>query len=73
LPGIVGVSGKGSLWQANTRFDSKAFAARCLLEHLIVCGARSTHFKIMPPLNISEKEVEEAFKIMYNVTRMFVG
>ncbi len=63
LPGVVSVRGRGLMLAAEVEFDAPAFVRRALTEQRLVMNATGpTTLRFIPPLVITEPEVDEALR-----------
>jgi acetylornithine/succinyldiaminopimelate/putrescine aminotransferase len=63
LPGVASVRGRGLMLAAETDFDAPALARRALTEQRLVLNATGpTTLRFIPPLVITEEEVDEALR-----------
>jgi acetylornithine/N-succinyldiaminopimelate aminotransferase len=63
LPGVESVRGRGLMLAAEVSFDAPAFVRRALTEQRLVLNATGpTTVRFIPPLVITEEEVDEALR-----------
>lgn len=64
--GVKSVSGMGLMLGIETEKNAKEIAAECLEQGLIVLTAK-TKVRLLPPLNITQEELEKAIQILKGV------
>lgn len=66
IPGVLSVHGRGLMLGIEIDQEAKAVVAACLEQGLILLTAKK-RLRLLPPLNISNQELEKAISIMKGV------
>lgn len=66
-PNVLGVRGAGLIRGVLTSGPAAEVVARALEEHLLLVGAGANVVRIVPPLNISDEELDRGLKILESV------
>ena len=61
------IKGRGLLLGIETEFESGVVVEKCLEKGLLLVGAGNNTVRILPPINVSEEEIEEGVAILSKV------
>ena len=67
FPIIKDVRGMGFLIGFELAFDTKEFMKKCLEKKLLLISAGPNVIRLLPPLNVTKEELDEAFVILISV------
>lgn len=70
-PIIIDIKGMGLLIGISINTDVKSFTKECFNEKLLVVSAGANVVRLLPPLNVSFKEIDEAVSILQKVLTKF--